>query len=92
MTGTARSMAAVEQGAVNKASHDFDYQGWKVKVALDGASSEGIVSGHADLYEQAVLVCRVMLSARHHDGGSAMQALARKAREVIDERQQQGAG
>jgi hypothetical protein len=85
-------MAAVDQGAVNKASHDFDYQGWKVRVALDGASSEGIVSGHADLYERSVFVCRVMLSARHHDGSSAMQALARKAREVIDARQQEGTG
>ncbi|VTU39384.1 hypothetical protein H6CHR_05464 [Variovorax sp. PBL-H6] len=82
-------MAPIEQRGFNTASHDFDYQGWKVKVALDGASSEGIVSGHADLYERSVFVCRVMLSARHRDGSSAMQALARKARELIDVRQLQ---
>ncbi|MGK6308326.1 hypothetical protein [Variovorax sp. DT-64] len=90
MTSTASKGATVDQGAVNKASHDFDYQGWKVKVELDGASSEGIVSGHADLYERSKFVCRVMLSARHRDGSSAMQALARKAREVIDGRLMQG--
>jgi hypothetical protein len=31
-----------------------------------------------------------MLSARHRNGSSAMQALARKARDLIDERQLQG--
>ena len=90
MTSTTSKMATIDQGAVNKASHDFDYQGWKIKVELDGASSEGFVSGHADLYEQSVFVCRVMLSARHRDGSSAMQALARKARELIDGRQPPG--
>ena len=89
MTSTASKMATVDQGAVNKASHDFDYQGWKVKVELDGASTEGFVTGHADLFEQSKFMCRVMLSARHRDGSSAMQALARKARELIDERQMQ---
>ena len=90
MTSANRKTAPVDQGAINKAAHDFDYLGWKVKVELDGASSEGIVSGHADLYEQSIFVCRVMLSARHRDGSSAMQALARKARALIDERQLQG--
>ena len=90
MTSTASKMATVGQGAVNKASHDFDYQGWKVKVELDGASTEGFVTGHADLYEQSKFMCRVMLSARHRDGSSAMQALSRKARELIDERLMQG--
>ena len=89
MTSTASKMATVDQGAVNKASHDFDYQGWKVKVELDGASTEGFVTGHADLFEQSKFMCRVMLSARHRDGSSALQALARKARELIDERQMQ---
>ena len=89
MTSTASKMATVDHGGVNKASHDFDYQGWKVKVELDGASSEGFVTGHADLYERSKFMCRVMLSARHRDGSSAMQALARKARELIDERQMQ---
>jgi hypothetical protein len=90
MTSPASNAAPVEQGAIHKASYDFDYLGWKVKVELDGANAEGIVSGHADLYEQSVFVCRVMLSARHRNGSSAMQALARKARELIDERQLQG--
>jgi hypothetical protein len=90
MTSAARKTAPVDPGAINKASYDFDYQGCKVKVALEGASSDGIVSGHADVYEQSNFVCRVMLSARHRDGSSAMQALARKARELIDERQLQG--
>ncbi|KWT96998.1 MULTISPECIES: hypothetical protein [unclassified Variovorax] len=90
MTSADRKLAPVDQGAINKALHDFDYQGWKVKVELDGGSSEGIVSGHADLFEQSRFVCRVMLSARHRDGSSAMQALARKARELIDQRQLQG--
>ncbi|VTU41245.1 hypothetical protein H4CHR_05980 [Variovorax sp. PBS-H4] len=89
MTSADRKMAPIDEEAINKASHDFEYQGWKVKLALDGASSEGIVSGHADLYEQSVFVCRVMLSARHRDGSSAMQALARKARALIDLRQLQ---
>ena len=92
MTSTASTGATVDQGAVNKALHDFDYQGWKVKLELEGASSEGIVSGHADLFERSKFVCRVMLSARHRDGSSAIQALARKAREVIDERQMQDNG
>jgi hypothetical protein len=90
MTSANRKMAPVDEGAINQAAHDFDYQGWKVKVELDSANSEGIVSGHADLYDQSIFVCRVMLSGRHRDGSSAMQALARKARELIDVRQLQG--
>ncbi|MBO9513604.1 MAG: hypothetical protein J7549_05745 [Variovorax sp.] len=70
----------------NKASHDFQYEGWNVTIEVDAAGDDGHVSGHADLYDGSALRCRVMLSGRHRDGVSAIQALASKARALIDER------
>ena len=87
--GAHRKLPSVDEVANNRASHDFHYLGWKVKIELEGAGSDGIVSGRADLFEDSKFICRVMLSAHHRDGSSAIQALARKARAVIDEWQLQ---
>jgi hypothetical protein len=70
----------------NKASHEFEYEGWKVRVELDAAHANGVVSGHADLYDQAIFKCRLSLTGTHRDGAAAILALAGRARSLIDER------
>lgn len=76
-----------ETSAANTASHEFEYEGWRVRVALDPARTKGMVSGHADLYDRAIFKCRLALTGSHHDGASAIKALARRACALIDERQ-----
>ncbi|MBT2322347.1 hypothetical protein J7E62_08325 [Variovorax paradoxus] len=86
MKTTQDSIPAIMDACGSKASHSFHYAGWDVTVGLDATHPDGIISGHADLFDNAVFQCRLALSGRHDDGSSAMHALACKARLLIDSR------
>ena len=68
------------------ASHNFDYQGWKVIVSLDRINYEGVVSAHAELRADDANGCRISLATPRHDGASALIDLAKRARAFIDDR------
>ena len=72
--------------ALNKLEHRFTYRGWEIAVQLDGMTRDGCVSGHADLNAGAYR-CRVVFASPHYDGASALQALARRARDLVDDRE-----
>jgi hypothetical protein len=67
------------------ALHRFEYDGWLVVVELDGSSPEGVSSGHADLQWKDGHRCRIALAGRYDDRGSAIAALAHRARAFIDD-------
>ncbi|WP_077003227.1 hypothetical protein [Variovorax sp. KK3] len=68
-----------------EAEHRFQYRGWEVTVQIDGMA-DGCVAGHAQL-NAGNYSCRLVLAGRHHDGSAAIDALDRKARALIDDRE-----
>lgn len=63
----------------------FSYKGWEVQVQLDCRSPEGRVAGHADI-RAGSYTCRLMRAGQLGDDGMAIEILAQKARELIDDR------
>ena len=72
--------------AVKRADHRFSLRGWQVTVQLSGVLPDGCVEGHVDLRAHDYS-CRLMLAHPRHDGPSAMNALAQKARAFISEQE-----
>ena len=62
----------------------FEYDGWNVLVELNGSTLDGVISGHADLRWKGDHKCRIALSGKHEDGGSAIASLSDRSRAFID--------
>jgi hypothetical protein len=85
----ALSISICQLGALvmepNSAVHRFEYYGWSVAVELEGVSSDGVISGHADLHCEGDHKCRIALSGKYADGARAISSLADRSRAFIDE-------
>ncbi|MDM0032184.1 hypothetical protein QTI33_08555 [Variovorax sp. J22P271] len=64
----------------------FSYKGWQVQLQLDGHTPEGCVTGHAEV-RAGSFACRLVMASHHHDDVGALEALAQKARELIEDRE-----
>ncbi|WP_301812933.1 hypothetical protein [Variovorax ginsengisoli] len=79
------SLLEVMAMSSDAAVHRFEYDGWFVVVELDGSTSEGVSSGHADLQWKDGHRCRISLAGKYADRASAIVALAQRSRAFIDD-------
>ncbi|RYE60683.1 MAG: hypothetical protein EOP20_01835 [Hyphomicrobiales bacterium] len=67
----------------DETADNFEYRGWQVRIAIDAIGPP--FSGHADLWLNNVMKCRVVLSTHRSEASSARWALDSKARDYIDD-------
>jgi hypothetical protein len=63
----------------------FVYEAWEIRICLEALAFEGQASGHADLSRDGEHKCRVALTGRFQNAGSACDALERKAKAWVDD-------
>ncbi|MDM0072309.1 hypothetical protein [Variovorax sp. J31P207] len=63
----------------------FEYDGWSVVIELDGCTSEGVSSGHADLDRRGGHRCTIALAGKYPNAAAAMTALSDRSRAFVDE-------
>ena len=85
-TEESASSVPLPPAAPKEVEASFSYKGWQVLLQLDGKTREGCVAAHAEIHA-GNYTCRLMLASPHYDGDGAMTALAKRARDLIDDRQ-----
>ncbi|MEJ8816147.1 hypothetical protein WKW77_34210 [Variovorax ureilyticus] len=55
----------------------LDYSGWEIRISLDGLTSEGHRTGHADLWRDGEHRCRIALSGHAVDPSDKLEQKAK---------------
>lgn len=57
----------------------FDHEGWQLEVEMTGLSTDGLATGHVDLFREGIFMCRIVLASHLVDDAEAREALGHKA-------------